>query len=142
MDVGSERTAEVLDAVGLAGRQGQATSSLSGGQRARVSLAIALLGRPELLVLDEPTVGLDPVLRAELWTTFHELARDGATLLVCSHVMEEAGMCDALVLMRDGALLEHATPDDLRRRTGEADLGRAFLATIEAADTAVEAAGR
>lgn len=139
--VGRERVAQALDTVGLAGREGQATASLSGGQRARVSLASALLGRPDVLVLDEPTVGLDPVLRAELWTTFHQLARDGATLLVSSHVMDEAGECDALALMRDGALLEHLSPDELRRRTGEEDLGRAFLVTIDAA-TAAEAGGR
>jgi ABC-2 type transport system ATP-binding protein len=125
--------AEVLAAVGLAGREGQLTSSLSGGQRARVSLASALLGRPELLVLDEPTVGLDPVLRAELWRMFHALADEGTTLLVSSHVMDEAAECDRLLLMRDGALLAQATPQELRERTGEEDLGRAFLAMIEAA---------
>jgi ABC-2 type transport system ATP-binding protein len=128
----SERVAEVLAAVGLAGREGQLTSSLSGGQRARVSLASALLGRPELLVLDEPTVGLDPVLRAELWKMFHALADEGTTLLVSSHVMDEAAECDRLLLMRDGALLAQATPQELRDRTGEEDLGRAFLAMIEA----------
>jgi ABC-2 type transport system ATP-binding protein len=128
-----ERVAEVLAAVGLAGREGQLTSSLSGGQRARVSLASALLGRPELLVLDEPTVGLDPVLRAELWRMFHALADDDTTLLVSSHVMDEAAECDRLLLMRDGALLAQATPQELRERTGEEDLGRAFLAMIEAA---------
>jgi ABC-2 type transport system ATP-binding protein len=127
-----ERVAEVLAAVGLRGREGQLTSSLSGGQRARVSLASALLGRPELLVLDEPTVGLDPVLRAELWRTFHALADDGTTLLVSSHVMDEAAECDRLLLMRDGALLAQATPQELQERTGEEDLGRAFLAMIEA----------
>ena len=84
---------------------------LSGGQRARVSLATALLGRPELLVLDEPTVGLDPVLRRELWDAFHALAEDGATLLVSSHVMDEADRCDELLLLRDGGLLAR------RRRT-------------------------
>ena len=107
---GPERVAEVLEAVGLAGREGQLTASLSGGERARVSLASALLGRPELLVLDEPTVGLDPVLRAELWRMFHALADEGATLLVSSHVMDEAAECDRLLLMRDGSLLEQTTP--------------------------------
>jgi len=130
---GSGRVAEVLDTVGLEGRERQMTMSLSGGERARVSLASAMLGRPELLVLDEPTVGLDPVLRAELWTTFHALAADGATLLVSSHVMDEAAECDRLLLMRDGSLLDHTTPQMLRDRTGEHDLGRAFLAVIEAA---------
>jgi ABC-2 type transport system ATP-binding protein len=98
-----------------------------------VSLASALLGRPELLVLDEPTVGLDPVLRAELWRLFHALADDGTTLLVSSHVMDEAAECDRLLLMREGALLEQTTPQVLRERTGEHDLGRAFLAVIQAA---------
>jgi ABC-2 type transport system ATP-binding protein len=131
--VGAARVDEVLEAVGLGGRKGQLTASLSGGERARVSLASALLGRPELLVLDEPTVGLDPVLRAELWRLFHALADDGTTLLVSSHVMDEAAECDQLLLMREGALLEHTTPQLLRERTGEHDLGRAFLAVIEAA---------
>jgi ABC-2 type transport system ATP-binding protein len=130
---GAQRLAEVLDAVSLTEHRGQLTASLSGGERARVSLASALLGRPELLVLDEPTVGLDPVLRAELWKMFHALAADGATLLVSSHVMDEAAECDWLLLMRDGALLAQTTPQMLRDRTGEADLGRAFLAVIEAA---------
>ncbi len=134
VDAGPDRVAEVLDAVGLGERTGQLTGSLSGGQRARVSLASALLGRPELLVLDEPTVGLDPVLRAELWKMFHVLADDGTTLLVSSHVMDEAAECDRLLLMRDGQLLEQTTPQTLRDRTGEDDLGRAFLAVIEAAE--------
>jgi ABC-2 type transport system ATP-binding protein len=130
---GGERVDEVLEAVGLSGREGQLTASLSGGQRARVSLASALLGRPELLVLDEPTVGLDPVLRAELWRMFHALAAEGTALLVSSHVMDEAAECDRLFLMRDGSLLLQTTPQLLRDRTGENDLGRAFLAVIEAA---------
>jgi ABC-2 type transport system ATP-binding protein len=129
----ADRVPEVLETVGLAGREDQLTASLSGGERARVSLASALLGRPELLVLDEPTVGLDPVLRADLWATFHALAREGATLIVSSHVMDEAAECDELLLMRDGALLEQTTPQALREKTGEQDLGRAFLAVIEAA---------
>jgi ABC-2 type transport system ATP-binding protein len=131
--VGSARTAAVLDTVGLGALRRQLVSSLSGGECARVSLAIALLGRPDLLVLDEPTVGLDPVLRAELWAEFRRLAADGTTLLVSSHVMEEAAECDALLLMRDGRLLDRTTPDALRRRTGELDLGRAFLTVIQEA---------
>jgi ABC-2 type transport system ATP-binding protein len=136
VEAGPERVADTLEAVGLTGREDQLTASLSGGQRARVSLASALLGRPELLVLDEPTVGLDPVLRAELWRTFHELAADGTTLLVSSHVMDEAAECDRLLLMRDGSLLDQTTPQELRDRTGEDDLGRAFLAVIEEAEAA------
>ncbi len=134
-----ERIAETIKTVGLGGRQGQVVGSLSGGERSRVSLATALLGKPELLVLDEPTVGLDPVLRAELWATFHELASEGTTLLVSSHVMDEASECDSLLLMRDGALLEQITPNDLRAQTGKEDLGQAFLAVIERARREAEA---
>ena len=129
-----ERVAETVATVGLAGREGELVGSLSGGERSRVSLASALLGGPELLVLDEPTVGLDPVLRAELWKAFHGLAHAGATLLVSSHVMDEASECDRLLLMRDGALLEQTTPDELRGQTGKQDLGQAFLAVIARAE--------
>jgi ABC-2 type transport system ATP-binding protein len=132
--VGRDHVDEVLATVGLTGFEPRITSSLSGGERARVSLGSALLGHPELLVLDEPTVGLDPVLRAELWRTFHGLAKDGATLLVSSHVMDEARECDDLLLMRNGALLEHVTPAELRQKTGCDDLAEAFLAVIEAAE--------
>ena len=133
VDVGRDRVDEVLATVGLTGFESRLTASLSGGERARVSLASALLGRPELLVLDEPTVGLDPVLRADLWRTFHALASDGTTLLVSSHVMDEAAECDDLLLMRNGALLEQVTPSELRRQTGCEDLADAFLAVIESA---------
>ena len=129
--VEEERIREVIQTVGLDGHERQIVGSLSGGERSRVSLASALLNDPELLVLDEPTVGLDPVLRAELWSTFHELAAAGSTLLISSHVMDEASECDELRLMRNGALLELTTPERLREQTGEQDLGRAFLAIIE-----------
>ncbi|MGC2373589.1 MAG: ABC transporter ATP-binding protein [Solirubrobacteraceae bacterium] len=131
--VGRERISQVIETVRLGGREHQVVGSLSGGERSRVSLATALLGEPELLVLDEPTVGLDPVLRAELWDTFHVLAAEGSTLLVSSHVMDEASECDELLLMREGTLLEQTTPERLRTQTGEHDLGRAFLAVIEQA---------
>jgi ABC-2 type transport system ATP-binding protein len=127
---GRERVSEVLDTVGLAPFEARTVTTLSGGQQARVSLAVALLGEPELLLLDEPTVGLDPVLRLELWETFHDLARGGATLLVTSHVMDEADRCDRLLLMRDGALLAEGTPTELRRRTGEERFEDAFLTLI------------
>jgi len=130
VDVPRGRAADVSRTVGLAGRERQVVNSMSGGEQARVSLATALLNRPELLILDEPTVGLDPILRAELWKTFHELAEDGATLLVSSHVMDEAAACGALLLMREGAMLAQTTPAGLRSRTGEQDLGRAFLKVI------------
>jgi ABC-2 type transport system ATP-binding protein len=133
------RIAETIETVGLAGREDEVVGSLSGGERSRVSLATALLSAPELLVLDEPTVGLDPVLRAELWGSFHALAREGTTLLISSHVMDEAAECDSLLLMRDGALLEHVTPGQLREQTGQDDLGKAFLVIIERAEHETQA---
>ena len=125
------RVAETLEAVELADHADRPVRDLSGGQGARVSLATALLGEPDVLVLDEPTVGLDPVLREHLWDTFHALAERGTTLFVSSHVMEEASRCDHLLLMREGRLLADLTPDELRRRTGEDDMERAFLRLIE-----------
>ncbi len=124
---------DAIRSVDLGGHEDQVVRTLSGGERSRVSLATALLGRPDLLVLDEPTVGLDPVLRRDLWATFHRLVADGATLLVSSHVMDEARRCQDLVLVRDGRIVFTGEPDELRRRTGEADLEAAFLALIEAA---------
>ena len=101
---------EVLETVGLTERADVVVRSLSGGERSRVSLASAMLGRPELLVLDEPTVGLDPVLRRDLWNTFHRLADSGATLLVSSHVMDEAERCDELIMIRDGSIVAQGSP--------------------------------
>jgi ABC-2 type transport system ATP-binding protein len=121
----------VVAEVGLASHADAVVGRLSGGQEARVSLAAALLGEPELLVLDEPTVGLDPVLRRDLWELFHGLARRGATLLVSSHVMEEAAQCDRLLLMRDGRLLADDTLPGLLERTGTPDVEAAFLALVE-----------
>ncbi len=131
LDVGSDRLEEVVDEVDLRPQVDQRVDRLSGGQRARVSLATALLNKPELLVLDEPTVGLDPVLRRDLWNLFHGLAAGGSTLLVSSHVMDEADRCQALLLLRDGALIAATSPDELRSRTGEQDLEAAFLALAE-----------
>jgi ABC-2 type transport system ATP-binding protein len=124
------RVEEVIGAVRVPVRPGQLVRDLSGGERARVSLAAVLLGEPELLVLDEPTVGLDPLLRVELWRMFRSMAGGGATLLVSSHSLEEARHCDHLLLMRDGALLLADTPDGLRRRTGHDDLEDAFVALV------------
>lgn len=120
-----------LEDVGLVDRADALTGELSGGQQTRVSLAAALLGGPDLLLLDEPTVGLDPVLRRDLWQLFATLAAGGTTLLVSSHVMDEAGRCDRVLLMREGRLLADATPDELRERTGQADLEAAFLVLAE-----------
>ncbi|MDX3532680.1 ABC transporter ATP-binding protein [Streptomyces sp. ID05-39B] len=112
--------------------------NLSGGQRSRVSLAVALLGAPELLVLDEPTVGLDPVLRRDLWNLFHEIAASrGTTLLVSSHVMDEAERCHRLLLMREGRILADGTPDELRARTATDTVEAAFLHLVDAATRAI-----
>jgi ABC-2 type transport system ATP-binding protein len=119
-----------IDAVGLADHRTALCGNLSGGQRTRASLACALVCKPDLLVLDEPTVGLDPVLRADLWQQFNALAKSGITLLVSSHVMDEADRCADLLLMRDGHLLAHITPDQLREETGCQSLEEAFLSII------------
>jgi len=121
----------VIERVGLADMAAHLVGRLSGGQKARVSLATALLNDPEVLVLDEPTVGLDPVLRRDLWDFFHELADSGTTLLVSSHVMDEAARCDRLLLLREGVILADLPPDELLRRTGAADLDAAFLRLVE-----------
>ena len=133
LGAGPERVAVVLDQVALADRAGQLVRTLSGGQRARVSLASALLLTPELLVLDEPTVGLDPLLRRDLWELFRRLAAAGATVLVSSHVMDEAVRCDRLLLLREGRLVADDSPSGLLRTTGSADVEHAFLAIAEAA---------
>ena len=132
LGVPAARIDEAIDDVDLRPQANQLARTLSGGERSRVSLATALLGRPELLVLDEPTVGLDPVLRRDLWAAFHRLADAGATLVVSSHVMDEAERCDELVLMRDGLIVAAAPPAELLARTGASSLEQAFLALAEA----------
>jgi ABC-2 type transport system ATP-binding protein len=129
---GADATAadRAIATVGLADHRTALCGNLSGGQRTRVSLACALVSQPDLLVLDEPTVGLDPVLRVDLWERFHELARGGTTLLVSSHVMDEADQCGDLLLMREGHLLAHTTPTKLREDTGCQSLEEAFLSVI------------
>jgi ABC-2 type transport system ATP-binding protein len=133
LDVEAKQIDEVIATVSLREQADQVVDTLSGGQRSRVSLASALLGDPDVLVLDEPTVGLDPVLRKDLWNTFHALAERGATLLVSSHVMDEAKRCDELVLLRDGRVVAAEAPGNLLERTHATDLEDAFLALAEAA---------
>jgi ABC-2 type transport system ATP-binding protein len=134
LGVAPARVDAVLELVDLAEVAARRVRDLSGGQISRVSLATALLGEPELLVLDEPTVGLDPVLRRDLWDAFARLAEGGATLLVSSHVMDEAQRCDLLLLLRDGSLLAAEPPAALLGRTGAPDLDAAFLALVESAE--------
>ncbi|ROP52529.1 ABC-2 type transport system ATP-binding protein [Streptomyces sp. PanSC9] len=131
-----EHVTRAIADVDLTSHADALAGNLSGGQRNRVSLAVALLGTPELLVLDEPTVGLDPVLRRDLWQLFHELAGRGATLLVSSHVMDEAERCHRLLLMREGEILADDTPDALRTRTGTDTVEAAFLHLVDQAVTA------
>jgi ABC-2 type transport system ATP-binding protein len=125
--------ARVLDLVSLTDHASDRVDRLSGGQLSRVSLAAALLGTPELLVLDEPTVGLDPVLRRDLWSLFRRLAADGVTLLVSSHVMDEASRCDRLLLMREGRILADDTPQGVLASTGADDVEQAFLILVDRA---------
>jgi ABC-2 type transport system ATP-binding protein len=130
--LGKAAADDALDAVGLTDAADQLVANLSGGQRSRASLACALVGRPEVLVLDEPTVGQDPVLRDELWDRFRGLAADGATVLVSSHVMDEANRCDRLLLIREGLLIADDTPAAVKGSAGTDDLDRAFLNLIRA----------
>lgn len=123
----------VIHEVELEPQARQLAGDLSGGQRNRVSLAVALLGSPELLVLDEPTVGLDPVLRRDLWALFASLAARGVSLLVSSHVMDEARRCDRILLLHQGRLLADETPAGLLTLTGADDPDDAFLALVSGA---------
>ncbi|BAS13115.1 uncharacterized ABC transporter ATP-binding protein YbhF [Arthrobacter sp. Hiyo8] len=134
--VSAADTAEAIAAVGLESLARRKTADLSGGEFSRVSLACALVSHPKLLVLDEPTVGLDPVLRAELWERFAALAKAGTTLLVSSHVMEEASHCSSLLLLRDGLLLAQLSPAELSERGHSNDLEQAFLHIIQEAGAA------
>ncbi len=136
LKVGDSRVEATIALVSLAEHRDRIVRQLSGGQRSRVSLAVALLGEPSLLVLDEPTVGLDPVLREELWQTFHSLADAGAAVLVSSHVMDEAARCDRLLLMRAGRIIADDTPQGLLERTGTADIEHAFLSLVHGEEAA------
>jgi ABC-2 type transport system ATP-binding protein len=131
LDAPRARVDETLAIVQLEPLANRVIRTLSGGEQARASLATALVGKPAVLVLDEPTVGLDPLLRRHLWATFRRLADAGAALLVSSHVMDEAGYCDELLLMREGAVVAAGAPDELREQTGTQDLAEAFLRLIE-----------
>jgi ABC-2 type transport system ATP-binding protein len=132
--LGATEADEATERVGLSGQADQLVSTLSGGQRSRASLAAALVSRPEVLVLDEPTVGQDPVLRDELWKSFRDLANEGSTLLVSSHVMDEANRTDRLILIREGEVIADDTPDAVKAEAGTDDLDEAFLWMIRARD--------
>lgn len=120
----------LLDIVDMQPQANQIIGSLSGGQKQRVSLAVALIGQPELMVLDEPTVGLDPVLREQIWQLFRTLAKQGVSLIISSHVMDEAERCDDLVLIRDGSILAHGSPAELRDQTGTKSVEGSFLKLV------------
>jgi ABC-2 type transport system ATP-binding protein len=134
LGTGPAAVGRAIDAVDLGSHRDAVVRDLSGGERSRVSLAAALLGTPDLLILDEPTVGLDPVLRRDLWGLFHRLAGGGATVIVSSHVMDEAERCDRLLLMRGGRLLFADRPQALKDRTGVDDIESAFLALVARSD--------
>jgi ABC-2 type transport system ATP-binding protein len=134
--LGRAEANETINDVGLGQHARQLVGTLSGGQRSRASLACALVGRPELLVLDEPTVGQDPVLRDELWSRFRALADGGTTLLVSSHVMDEANRCDRLLLVREGRVVADDTPSAVKAAAGTNDLDEAFLQLVRAQEVA------
>lgn len=123
--------AEILDAVDMTSHAGQLVEKLSGGQKQRVSLAMALIGYPRLMVLDEPTVGLDPMLREQVWGLFHKLAGGGTTIIITSHVMEEAGRCDDLLLIREGKILAHDSPAAFCAATKSKTVEQGFLKLVE-----------
>jgi len=133
----AEAAAATTARLDLGGLDKRLVGTFSGGQLARAGLAVALLSSPELLILDEPTVGLDPVLRRDLWALFHGLAAGGTSLLVSSHVMDEAARCDNLVFMREGRFLAEAPPAEILKQTGTSDLESAFLALATLAPRAV-----
>jgi ABC-2 type transport system ATP-binding protein len=127
-----QRIEEALRAVDLLDRRRSVVNTLSGGMRTRVSLAATFLHHPQLLLLDEPTVGVDPVLRHEFWSRFRRLAAAGITILVSSHVMDEASRCDRLGLIRGGVVLAEGSANELVARAGARDLESAFLSLAEA----------
>lgn len=124
-------TGEILDLVDLTKNRKQLAATLSGGERARLALATALVGKPEILILDEPTVGLDPLLRRDLWSLFHRFSAAGKTLIVSSHMLEEADHCDELVLLRDGAILAKGSPIQIRQEAGLENMDAVFISLVE-----------
>jgi len=130
LNVSKETIDKAIARVDLMSHRDQVVGNLSGGQRSRASLAVAMLKDPEVLVLDEPTVGLDPVLRKDLWRLFHEIADAGAAVLVSSHVMDEAERCDRLLLMREGRIIADGTPQDIKEKAGADDIEAAFLQLV------------
>jgi len=133
LGVGKDEVTRSIEAVDLASSAHQVVSRLSGGQRSRASLAVALLNEPDVLVLDEPTVGLDPVLRKDLWELFHRLADRGAAVFVSSHVMDEAERCDRLLLMREGVFIADGSPEEIKQKAGADDIEHAFLTIVKEA---------
>jgi ABC-2 type transport system ATP-binding protein len=136
LGVGQPEIDRALEIVGMSAERGRLVGEMSGGQKTRISLATTLLATPDLLILDEPTVGLDPVLREDLWGTSRGLAEAGTAVLVSSHVMDEADRCDSLLLMRDGEMLATETPAELRSRFGVTDVGEAFIRLIRESEAA------
>ncbi|MGH3345980.1 MAG: ABC transporter ATP-binding protein [Nocardioides sp.] len=131
LDVDRGAVERAVTAVDLESHRDQVVANLSGGQRSRANLAVALLCDADVLILDEPTVGLDPVLRVELWNLFHRLADEGAAVLVSSHVMDEAERCDRLLLMREGRIIADGTPDEIKQKAGADDVEQAFLTIVK-----------
>lgn len=121
---------DILHAVDMTKKSKELVSNLSGGQKQRVSLATSLIGSPNLMILDEPTVGLDPVLRDQIWKLFRELTSKGVTIIISSHVMDEAERCDDLLLIRDGKLLAHGSPAEICQRTNTRTVEQGFLKLV------------
>jgi ABC-2 type transport system ATP-binding protein len=121
---------DILETIDMMPQRNQLVSNLSGGQKQRTSLAVALIGLPPLMVLDEPTVGLDPLLREQIWGLFRRLAEKGTTIIISSHVMDEAERCDDLLLIRNGHILAHGSPKDLCEQTGTKNVEQSFLKLV------------
>lgn len=132
LNAAQKQVSALLSELKLSDYRHQLVENLSGGQQARVSLAIALLGSPQMLFLDEPTVGLDPVLRRDLWDYFRQLAGNGVTMLISSHVMEEAANCDEVLLLRRGRILDYGPVGQLLKQAGAKTMDEAFLKIVEA----------